>query len=91
MILALASGALFGWLLPEWSQQLAVISNIFLQLIKSIIAPVLFAVKIFSISREMVSGSAFAVDTGSAIPAPGWAHRKANHPINNAKEETTSK
>ena len=55
MILALAGGALFGWLAPEWAQQLAVVSNVFLQLIKSIIAPVLFAVLV----RAIASGGTF--------------------------------
>ena len=55
MILALTGGALFGWLAPEWAQQLAVVSNVFLQLIKSIIAPVLFAVLV----RAVASGGTF--------------------------------
>ena len=50
MILALAAGALFGWLLPTWAQELAFVSNIFLQLIKSIIAPVLFAVLVRAVA-----------------------------------------
>ena len=55
MILALAGGAIFGWLLPGWATQLAVVSNVFLQLIKSIIAPVLFAVLV----RSVASGGTF--------------------------------
>lgn len=54
-MLALAAGALFGWLLPVWAQQLAVVSNVFLQLIKSIIAPVLFGVLV----RAVATGGTF--------------------------------
>ena len=44
MLLAAAGGALLGWLAPELSQRLEFLSNIFLRLIRSIIAPVLFGV-----------------------------------------------
>ena len=36
MLLALGGGALLGWLLPAWARELAFVSNVFLQLIKSI-------------------------------------------------------
>lgn len=63
MLLALAGGALMGWLAPEWARELAVVSNIFLQLIKSIIAPVLFAVLV----RAVATGGSF-VELGRV----GW-------------------
>jgi proton glutamate symport protein len=52
IVLALAGGALFGWLLPEWARELAFVSNVFLQLIKSIIAPVLFAVLVRAVASS---------------------------------------
>lgn len=56
MLLALSGGALLGWLAPDWAKELAVVSNVFLQLIKSIIAPVLFAVLV----RAVATGGSFA-------------------------------
>lgn len=56
MLLALAGGAALGWLLPAWARELAFLSNIFLQLIKSIIAPVLFAVLV----RAVATGGTLA-------------------------------
>ncbi|MBY0508463.1 MAG: cation:dicarboxylase symporter family transporter [Bryobacteraceae bacterium] len=56
MLLALAAGACFGYFLPEWARELAFVSNVFLQLIKSIIAPVLFAVLV----RALATGGTFA-------------------------------
>ncbi len=50
MLLALTGGALFGWLLPDWARELAFVSNVFLQMIKSIIAPVLFAVLVSAVA-----------------------------------------
>lgn len=50
MLLALAGGALFGWLLPDLARELAFVSNVFLQMIKSIIAPVLFAVLVSAVA-----------------------------------------
>ena len=46
MLLAAAGGALLGWLAPELSKSLEFLSNIFLRLIRSIVAPVLFGVLI---------------------------------------------
>lgn len=56
MLLALSGGALLGWLAPDSAKELAVVSNVFLQLIKSIIAPVLFAVLV----RAVATGGSFA-------------------------------
>ncbi len=56
MLLALSAGALLGWLAPDWAKELAFVSHVFLQLIKSIIAPVLFAVLV----RAVATGGSFA-------------------------------
>jgi proton glutamate symport protein len=52
IVLALAGGALFGWLFPAWARELTFLSNVFLQLIKSVIAPVLFAVLVHAVASS---------------------------------------
>ena len=44
MLVAAGAGALMGWLAPDLSQRLEIFSSLFLRLIRSIIAPVLFGV-----------------------------------------------
>jgi len=44
MLLAAGGGAVLGWLAPDFALRLELLSNIFLRLIRSIIAPVLFGV-----------------------------------------------
>jgi len=51
MLIAVVAGGLFGFAAPEWSQNLKIVSDIFLRLIQSIIAPVLFGVLVRSIGR----------------------------------------
>jgi len=52
MLIAMALGILLGFADPAHAEQLEVISNIFLRLIKSIIAPVLFGVLVSSIAAS---------------------------------------
>jgi proton glutamate symport protein len=48
---ALVSGAIFGILAPEWAPHLAWISEIFLRLIRSIVAPLLFGVLVTAVAE----------------------------------------
>jgi proton glutamate symport protein len=50
IIIAMAAGALIGYLFPEFSQNLKVISNVFLRLIKTIIVPILFGTLVVGIA-----------------------------------------
>lgn len=50
MIIALAVGILAGWMFPEFSRNLKILSNIFLRMIKSIIAPILFGTLVVGIA-----------------------------------------
>ncbi|MGE5314326.1 MAG: dicarboxylate/amino acid:cation symporter [Acidobacteriota bacterium] len=43
IMLGLVAGGLLGWLKPEWGVETAFIRNIFLNMIKSIIAPLIFS------------------------------------------------
>ncbi len=43
ILLGLVVGGLLGWLVPEWGVEAAFIRNIFLNLVKSIIAPLMFS------------------------------------------------
>ena len=43
ILLGLFLGVLLGWLKPEWGVETAFIRNIFLNLVKSIIAPLMFS------------------------------------------------
>jgi proton glutamate symport protein len=52
MLAAMALGVAFGLSSPELAQRMEAISNIFLRLIKSIIAPVLFGVLVSSIASS---------------------------------------
>lgn len=51
MLLALAGGIAFGYLLPDWAERIEVVSRLFLRLIQSIIAPVLVGVLIRAIGN----------------------------------------
>lgn len=51
MLIAVVAGGLFGYLAPAWGQSLQIVSDVFLRLIQSIIAPVLFGVLVRSIGR----------------------------------------
>lgn len=48
---AMITGALFGWIASPWAQPLEIASTIFLRLIRSIIAPVLFGVLVTAVAK----------------------------------------
>lgn len=50
ILLAMLVGTLVGWLFPDFSQNLKPLSNIFLRMIKSIIAPIIFATLVIGIA-----------------------------------------
>ncbi|MDB6056278.1 MAG: sodium:dicarboxylate symporter [Verrucomicrobiales bacterium] len=50
MLIAVVAGIWFGWQFPQQAQQLQVVSNIFLRLIKCIIVPLLFSTLIVGIA-----------------------------------------
>ena len=50
IIIAMATGAIIGFFFPEFSQNLKVISNVFLRLIKTIIIPILFGTLVVGIA-----------------------------------------
>ena len=50
ILLAMVAGGVFGWLVPEGSQSLKPFSSIFLRLIKSLIAPLVFATLVIGIA-----------------------------------------
>src|SRR3954464_11829737 len=50
MLIAVVVGVWFGWQFPQQAQQLQVVSNIFLRLIKCIIVPLLFSTLIVGIA-----------------------------------------
>ena len=46
------AGALVGWIFPEVSQHIRIVSNIFLRMIKSIIVPILFSTLVVGIAAH---------------------------------------
>ncbi len=50
IVIAMAIGVLTGWLFPEFSQNVRIVSNIFLRMIKSIIVPLLFGTLVMGIA-----------------------------------------
>lgn len=50
ILIAMVIGTLVGWLYPEASQNLRVLSNIFLRMIKSLIAPLIFGTLVIGIA-----------------------------------------
>jgi proton glutamate symport protein len=50
ILLAMIVGTLVGWLFPDFSQNLKPLSTIFLRMIKSIIAPIIFATLVIGIA-----------------------------------------
>lgn len=81
MVVAIVLGAAFGWLAPDWARTLAIVSTIFLRLIRSVIAPVLIGVLISSAARAGSAGQLgrlafkaiiyFELATSAAL-AIGW-------------------
>jgi proton glutamate symport protein len=51
-MISIAVGVLLGWQFPEWSQNLQVISDIFLRLIKCIIVPLIFSTLVIGIAAH---------------------------------------
>src|SRR5947208_13534563 len=50
IIIAMVIGILIGWLFPQQSQALKIVSNIFLKLIKCIIVPIIFGTLVVGIA-----------------------------------------
>lgn len=50
ILIGLVLGIFFGWLMPEWGMAMRPLSTLFLNLIKSIIAPLIFATLVVGIS-----------------------------------------
>src|SRR3712207_737342 len=50
ILLMMVVGALIGWQFPELSQNLRVLSTIFLRMIRSIVAPIIFATLVIGIA-----------------------------------------
>jgi proton glutamate symport protein len=52
IMISIAVGVLLGWQFPEWSQNLQVVSDIFLRLIKCIIVPLIFSTLVIGIAAH---------------------------------------
>ena len=50
ILIGMAIGVLIGWMRPEFSQDLKILSTIFLRMIKSIVAPIIFATLVIGIA-----------------------------------------
>src|SRR5215216_5350171 len=50
ILIAMAVGTLIGWLAPEFSQSLRPLSTVFLRMIKSIVAPIIFSTLVIGIA-----------------------------------------
>ncbi|HEX2719075.1 MAG TPA: cation:dicarboxylase symporter family transporter [Gemmatimonadaceae bacterium] len=50
ILIFMVIGVLIGWLDPEFSQKLKILSNLFLRMIKSIIAPIIFSTLVIGIA-----------------------------------------
>lgn len=51
ILVAVAAGAVFGAVLPEWGANLAIFGDIFLRLIQSVVAPLMFASLVVGVAR----------------------------------------
>lgn len=58
IFIAMAAGIVFGMVKPEWAKELGPVSKVFLNLIKSIIAPLVFATLVYGVAG---TGSAKAM------------------------------
>ena len=67
VLLAMAGGVAFGLLAPEWARKVEFISDIFLRLIKSIIAPVIVGVLIRAIAGAGTMGALGRVGWKSVV------------------------
>jgi proton glutamate symport protein len=52
IMISIVIGVLIGWQFPEWSQNLQVVSDIFLRLIKCIIVPLIFSTLVIGIAAH---------------------------------------
>ena len=52
IIISMVLGVLLGWLLPEWCQNLKVLSNVFLRLIKCLLVPLIFSTLVVGIAAH---------------------------------------
>jgi proton glutamate symport protein len=52
IIISMIVGAAAGWFFPEYTQNIRIISNIFLRMIKSIIVPILFSTLVIGIAAH---------------------------------------
>jgi proton glutamate symport protein len=52
IMISMVAGVLFGWLFPELSQHLKVISNVFLRMIKCILVPLVFSTLVVGIASH---------------------------------------
>ena len=50
IMISMVIGTLIGWQFPEFSQQLKILSTVFLRMIKSIVAPIIFATLVIGIA-----------------------------------------
>lgn len=60
-IIAMVLGVVLGWLFPAASQQLQIVSNIFLRLIKCIVVPLIFSTLVVGIAGQ-----------GGGMKVVGW-------------------
>jgi proton glutamate symport protein len=51
ILMAVVAGAVFGAVLPEWGSRLAIFGDIFLRLIQSVVAPLMFATLVVGVAR----------------------------------------
>jgi len=51
ILIAVVAGAVFGAVLPEWGTRLAIFGDIFLRLIQSVVAPLMFASLVVGVAR----------------------------------------
>jgi proton glutamate symport protein len=52
IIFSMIVGVLLGWLLPQWSRNLQVVSNVFLRLIKCLLVPLVFSTLVVGIAAH---------------------------------------
>ena len=52
ILIAVVAGAVFGAVAPEWGAQLAIFGDVFLRLIQSVVAPLMFASLVVGVARS---------------------------------------
>jgi proton glutamate symport protein len=94
IVIAMAAGGIFGYLTPESAKPLAVVTEIFLRLIRSIVAPVLFGALVTAVAGSAGSLGRlgwrallyFEVSTALALIL-GWGVVAATRPGEGARIE----